>query len=124
MSLLNRYQTVLTPEKDDPAEGSLRKINGLLANTRGVTPTNPATNAITAGGTAQELFAANAARKSFEFQNQSDSAMWLDFGATAAADAPSLYVGVGGFYVPPVVPTTAISVFCATTGKKFYAKQA
>lgn len=124
MSSLNRYQTVLTPEKDDPAEGSLRKINGLLANTRGVTPTNPATNAITAGGTSQTLFAANASRRHFFFQNISDSAMWLNPNGTAAADAPSIYVPAGASYEPFVAPTTAISVFCATTGKKFTAWEA
>lgn len=96
----------------------------LAAAPGGVTPTNPATNAITAGGTAQELFAANAERRSFIFQNISDTAMWLNFGATAAADAPSIYIAAGAYFEPFIAPTTSISVFCATTGKKFTAKEA
>lgn len=115
---INAAQSVRAVDESHPLPVTL------AASGSGVTPTDAATLAITTGGTSQTVFAANAARRSFIFQNISDSAMWLNFSAAAAADAPSIYVAAGAYFEPFVAPTTSISVFCATTGKKFTAKEA
>lgn len=81
---------------------------------------------ITAGGTAQQVMAANSSRKYLLFQNVSDTAMWIDFGTTAVADSPSVLVPASGGAVVQegtFVSTQSVSVFCATTGKKFTAKE-
>lgn len=96
----------------------------LSASGLGVTPDYAAVSSIAAGGTAQSLFASNATRRAFVFQNLSDTAMWIKFGGTASAAAGSTLVQAGAYYEPLVAPTTAISVFCATTGKAFTSYQA
>ena len=80
---------------------------------------------ITLGGTAQTLAAANANRRGFYFQNVSDTDMWIRFNGTAAATQPSLKIPAGALYEPPVggIKLTAISVFCATTGKAFSSEE-
>jgi hypothetical protein len=65
---------------------------------------------ITTGGAAQTLDAADAARTFFYFQNGSDEEMRVPpFGTWESAD---------------VCPTGAISLFAATTGKRFEAYKA
>lgn len=81
---------------------------------------------ITTGGTSQVIFAANESRRSFEFQNTSDTVMYLDFGQAATSTLTrSFTVAAGGFYVHPsnLCYTTSVTVLCATTGKTFVAKQ-
>ena len=74
---------------------------------------------ITAGGTAQSLLAANANRKGIEFFNNSVGSIWLNVVGTATAGDGSIEVRGGGYWSPPVVPVTAISVIGATTGQAF-----
>ena len=74
---------------------------------------------ITAGGTAQVLLAANANRKGIEFFNNSVGSIWLNVVGIAAAGGGSIEVRGGGYWSPPVVPVTAISVIGATTGQAF-----
>ena len=74
---------------------------------------------ITAGGTAQVLLAANANRKGIEFFNNSVGSIWLNVVGTAVAGGGSIEVRSGGYWSPPVVPVTAISVIGATTGQAF-----
>jgi hypothetical protein len=81
---------------------------------------------ITAGGTAQQAMAANSARKYLLIQNISDTNMWFNFTTTAVTDSPSLLlIANGGSFVQEAsfVSTEAISIICATTGKKFTAKE-
>lgn len=79
---------------------------------------------ITAGGTAQTAAAANANRAFLFFQNVSDTDMWIDFGATAVADQPSIKIVPGASFVTDrFVPLTLLSVFCATTGKAYTCKE-
>lgn len=82
------------------------------------TPTS-ASSTITAGGTAQVLLAANANRKGIEFYNNSVGSIWLNVVGTATAGGGSIEVRGGGYWSPPVVPVTAISVIGATTGQAF-----
>lgn len=81
---------------------------------------------ITAGGTRQSVMGANTTRKYFLFQNISDITMWLNFGVNAVADQPSIMIPAGGNLVfeAGFVPTTAVDLMGATTGKKFVAKEA
>lgn len=78
---------------------------------------------ITTGGTAQQLAAANAARKSLVVQNISDADLWInEIGGTAAADtAGSWKVTAGSAFA--VSTNRAISIVGATTGKKFTATE-
>lgn len=81
---------------------------------------------ITAGGTAQQAMAALATRKYLMLQNVSDTAMWFNFTTTAVADSPSHFLSAnGGSFVMEgsFVSTEAISIICATTGKKWSAKE-
>jgi hypothetical protein len=81
---------------------------------------------ITSGAVAQQVAASLTTRKYFFFQNHSDTVMWINFGTNAVADQPSIQVPVNGTFTmqDAFVSTQSISVICATTGKKFTAKEA
>lgn len=89
-----------------------------------VTETNRS-GTITAGGVAQTLMAANAARGGFIIQNVSTGDLWFSSVGTAAASQPSIWLPAGSYYEPPEtgVPITAISIFGATTGQAFTARE-
>ncbi len=80
---------------------------------------------ITSGGNAQTLAAANAARTCFEFQNQSTGDLWISDVGTAAAAQPSKWFPAGAYYSwpPTMVPVQALSIFGATTGQAFMARE-
>lgn len=81
---------------------------------------------ITSGGLAQSLMNSNASRGGCEIQNQSTGDIWINLeGGTAAATQPSLWLPVGAYYscVSTGVSTAAISIFGATTGQAFRAKE-
>lgn len=80
---------------------------------------------ITTGGTAQVLMAANAARTGFWVQNNSSSDLWINSLGTAAAGGSSLRLRPGDLYETPAfaVPATAISIYGATTGQVFAARE-
>lgn len=80
---------------------------------------------IAVGGTAQQLMAANAVRKGFSFHNLSANDLWISDVGTAAASQPSMRIPAGSIYESPVhgVPSTAISVFGATTAQAFAARE-
>lgn len=80
---------------------------------------------ITAGGTRQAVAAALVGRKYFLFQNVSDTVMWINFGTDAIADSPSIYIPpLGGFVLEgSAVSAERIDVICATTAKKYTAKE-
>jgi hypothetical protein len=81
---------------------------------------------ITAGGTAQTLFAAAAITHGGYFQNLSTVNMWIRDDGTAASAAPGsvLVPANGGFFYwdNTGVPTTSVSIFCATTASQFTCK--
>jgi hypothetical protein len=78
---------------------------------------------IATGGVAQQIAAANAARRYLIFQNVSDETMWINSGVAAVANQPSLKILAGGNYEPLVPPTGTVSVISATTGKAFTCKE-
>jgi hypothetical protein len=81
---------------------------------------------ITAGGTAQTLFAAAAITHGGYFQNLSTVNMWIRDDGTAASAGPGsvLVPANGGFFYwdNTGVPTTSVSIFCATTASQFTCK--
>lgn len=84
------------------------------------------TTTITAGGTSQQVFAANPRRRVFMFQNLSAETLYLNFGTNASSTARnSVAVVAGALYESPpnYCPTTTINVVGATTGSAFMAKQ-
>ena len=93
----------------------------------GVTPTLPAgtnrSGAITTGGTAQVLAAANSSRLSLVGQNISSGDLWInEIGGTAAVDTAGSYkVGAGVSFA--IGTNRAISIIGATTGQKFTATE-
>lgn len=81
---------------------------------------------ITSGGNAQSLMAANPSRKGFWVQNNSAEDLWIrDTGTAAAATQPSLKIVAGALYETPITgcPTGAVSIFGATTGQAFTARE-
>ena len=95
--------------------------NPLPVQNVSASPASPVdrSSTITAGGTAQVLLAANANRKGIEFFNNSVGSIWLNVVGPAAAGGGSIEVRSGGYWSPPVVPVTAISVIGATPGQAF-----
>jgi hypothetical protein len=97
---------------------TVSEVNPLPVQNSNGTPTDRSGTIIT-GGTAQVLLAANANRKGIEFFNNSVGSIWLNVVGTATAGGGSIEVRGGGYWSPPVVPVTAISVIGATTGQAF-----
>jgi hypothetical protein len=82
---------------------------------------------VATGGTAQQLAAANTARKGWRFQNTSAADLWFNDTGSAASigGAGSFRVVSLGYYETPVggASQAAISVYGATTGQTFSASE-
>lgn len=80
---------------------------------------------ITAGGTAQNIIASNAARKRFEIQNQSTGDLWFSTLAAAVQSQPSIKIAAGQLYETPQggAGTGAVSLIGATTAQAFAARE-
>ena len=91
---------------------------------RGVNYTDKS-GTITAGATAQTLMAKNQDRSGFWVQNQSTGDLWISSVGTAAATQPSLWLPAGSYYEAPLhgIPREAISIYGATTGQAFAARE-
>lgn len=78
---------------------------------------------ITAGGTAQDLAAANTSRKGLTGQNISSGDLWInENGGTAAADSMDAYrIPAGATFT--VSTNEKVSIVGATTGQKFTATE-
>jgi len=96
----------------------------VVATVAGVTYTDRS-GTITAGGTAQQLAAANASRKGYFIQNNSSGDIWINSVTTAVLSQPSLKIVTGAIYECPAngAPVTAISIIGATTGQAFSARE-
>lgn len=79
---------------------------------------------VTTGGTAQQVFAANAARKYLIVQNTSTGNLYVAFGVTATA-ANGILLPANASYVmeDTYVSTQSVSILGATTGQTFSAWQ-
>lgn len=82
--------------------------------------------AIASGGAAQQVAPANATRRYFFFQNNSDTVMWINFGVAAVANEPSIKIAPGATYENPAhfCQNDFVSVMCATTAKTYTCKEA
>lgn len=80
---------------------------------------------ITSGGAAQTLMAANPNRNGYSIQNVSSGTLWVRENGTAAASQPSLSLAPGAYFESPLngVTIDAISIYGATTGQAFYARE-
>lgn len=80
-----------------------------------------AAGSITTGGVAQTVDAADTKRRYYYFQNTSDEVMRLrDDGGTASATAGKMIWPGSAYESGAVCPTSAISLYGATTGKTFW----
>lgn len=89
-------------------------------------PWTDRSGSITLGGTAQTIAAVNGRRTYLIVQNISDTTMWLNLGGTATAGSGSFLLAAnGGSYAAEgsAIPSGAVSILCATTGKEFTAKE-
>lgn len=80
---------------------------------------------IASGGVAQQLSAANLNRRGFWLMNMSAGSLWLSDVGTASAASPSLEIKPGVLYEFPYggVPASALSIYGATTGQAFAARE-
>lgn len=83
---------------------------------------------ITAGGTSQQVAAANEGRFYLLIQNISSGDLWVNLGVAAVQDSPSLKLLAGSSVEfsssgTGYVPEDAIHIIGATTGQKFVAKE-
>lgn len=80
---------------------------------------------ITAGGTAQQMMAANANRRGYSVQNQSTGDLYINALAAATIDYHSLKIPAGSLYESPPnhVGPGAISIIGATTAQAYYSRE-
>lgn len=78
---------------------------------------------ITAGGTRQQLAAANSSRRYLIVQNQSSGYLYVRFTATATQDQSSMRLAPGDAWESPsgFCPTQAVDIVGATTGQAWHA---
>lgn len=100
---------------------STGKLNTNVIPPSGTITTRSGT--ITTGGTSQQVAASNSSRKYFAIQNISDTAMYLGVGYTPTSTTGILLTANGGGFTleSNFIPTQAINILCATTGKAFVA---
>lgn len=111
--------------------GKLVKLVALVDPLTGLAAVPQATltsrsGTITLGGTAQQLAAANTARKGFMVQNNSAGVLWInELGAPAVTAQPSISIQPNAMYVSErdACPTGAISIIGATTAQAFTARE-
>lgn len=124
--------SILAKLTADPSTAALQTaLNALITTIRDRTPALNGTltdrsGTITAGGTAQQAMAANSLRQGFSVQNLSTTAdLWINSLGTAAAAQPSLKLAPGAYFETPARygALGALSVFCATTGVAFAARE-
>lgn len=99
-----------------PVTGDVLGAAAALTNRSGV---------IALGGVAQPLMAANLARKGFWVYNLSAGDLWISDVGIALAGQPCIRIPAGAIYESHTsgIPSTAISVFGATTGQAYSARE-
>lgn len=109
---------------DGANDGDLSSSKPMPVSTPVGNPVNRS-GTITTGGTAQTLMSANAARRGWTLQNLSTGDIWVSDVGAAAASQPSLKVPAGALYETPAGygSVGAVSVFGATTGQAFCARE-
>jgi hypothetical protein len=96
-----------------------------VINTAGAVASD-GSGAVATGGSAQTLFGGLVPVNGFVVQNNSSAALWIsDVGVASAGGASIQLAANGGLFATPsgYKPTGAISLFGATTGQGFAARQ-
>lgn len=119
-----------------PATGQAPSANSLpvvVASDQGAVPADTVvkgtaanrSGTITTGGTAQQLMAANASRRGFRIQNQSNGALYFSATGTATMDQNSFLLNAGDYFEssPHFIGTTVVSIIGATTGQAYHATE-
>ncbi len=79
---------------------------------------------ITAGGTSQQLMAANASRKAWFIQNTGTDVLWINFAIAAVESEPSIRIPVnGGWEELGPISGQQVNVVSATMGTGFASKE-
>lgn len=108
-------------------DGSLIGSAAVSPAPRAIVAPTDGSGTLTAGGTSQQVFAANAARIYLNCQNPvaASETLFINVGATASTTGGSFELGPGGTFSPPpgVTFTGTVSVNAATTGHRFICKQ-
>lgn len=96
-----------------------------VAPTGNAVSTSSISGTITAGGTAQQIAAANANRQGFMLQNQSSDDLYFTTLTTAVMGQPSFRIEPGQTYESAAhgVPAGAISIIGGTTGQAFAGRE-
>jgi hypothetical protein len=118
-------EALASTQQADIADIKADLANGVLSlGTKGSITTRSGT--ITTGGTSQQVAASNSSRVYFAIQNISDTDMYLGIGYTPTTTTGILLTKSGGGFVfeSGFIPTQAINLLCATTGKAFVAWEA
>jgi len=119
-----------TASNQATANASLVSIDGRLAATIKTDTVVQASAtdrglSVTTAGTAQQLMAANSARRGFTVQNQSSGDCYINGQATATQDFHSLRIASGAYYETPSthISIGAISIVCAVSSASIYARE-
>lgn len=101
-------------------------LTGSVANPPNTGTPTDRSGTMTAGGTAQQVMAANASRVYLFVQNISAEDMYVRWTGTATAAQGSILLKPNGSvsYDSNFVPTGAVSIISATTGSKYTAIEA
>jgi hypothetical protein len=97
----------------------------LPVHTVGV-PLTDRSGTIAAGGTSQQLMAANAARRGLFVQNHSATdSLWIDETGSAEQGQPSIRIPPGAMYETPAggCPLSAVAIVGPTLGQAFTARE-
>jgi hypothetical protein len=78
---------------------------------------------VTTGATAQQVAGANSFRRGFFLQNTSVGDLWVSEVGIATAASPSFRIPAGEAFSFPATPSAAVSVYGATTGQAFTARE-
>lgn len=87
-----------------------------------ITPGN-LSGTITSGGAAQALAPVNPNRHGMWVQNNSSGDLWVSDVGTASATQPSMKLEPGVLYVWDYATDAAVSIYGATTGQAFSARE-
>lgn len=102
-------------------------VSGITVNGAGSAkgPLIDGSGTIVAGGVSQQIFAARPLRGYLNFQNVSDTRMWINFGSPATQGQPSYLIEPDGYFIMDgsFIDNETVNVICASAGKAFTCKQ-
>lgn len=104
--------------------GADQKLKGRHSVSPAVGILDDRSGTIAAADTSQQLMPANAERCYWSLQNHSETTdMWIQYGAAAVKDQPSIRVGPLETYTPSFIDRRDIQIICADLGAAFTCKE-